>query len=161
LRKIAQRFAGQTISFGESADADVRADAIEVRRLDDTRFRLTYRGIEFRAALPLAGKHFVLNALPAIALGTHYPIGLPQMIDSLSTLHQSPMRGRVLQFQAGFAVIDDSYNSNPRALSRMIETLAAISGYSRRILVAGEMLELGSSSPELHRQCGKDAARHG
>ena len=71
------------------------------------------------------------------------------------------MRGRILRFKDGFTVIDDSYNSNPRALMQMIEVLSGIPSFTRRILVAGEMLELGESAGSLHRQCGAFAANHG
>jgi hypothetical protein len=68
------------------------------------------------------------------------------------------MRGRLLRFEVGFAVINDSYNSNPVALQAMIELLAQTPGYSRRILAAGEMLELGPESAQLHRESGRQAA---
>jgi UDP-N-acetylmuramoyl-tripeptide--D-alanyl-D-alanine ligase len=71
------------------------------------------------------------------------------------------MRGQIVRFREGFSVIDDSYNSNPRALSEMIRFLARLHGYQRKIVVAGEMLELGPDGPELHRSCGREAARAG
>lgn len=58
-------------------------------------------------------------------------------------------------------MIDDSYNSNPGALMGMIDTLAEIPYFSRRILVAGEMRELGKESAGLHFECGIFAARRG
>ena len=58
-------------------------------------------------------------------------------------------------------MIDDSYNSNPRALSEMIRFIGRLHGYQRKILVAGEMLELGPEGLELHRNCGREAARAG
>ena len=58
-------------------------------------------------------------------------------------------------------MIDDSYNSNPRALLQMIETLSRIPHYSRRILIAGEMLELGRGTEALHHQCGLCRAENG
>ena len=54
------------------------------------------------------------------------------------------MRGEVVKFREGFAVIDDSYNSNPKALTEMIRFLGKLQGYKRKIVVAGEMLELGA-----------------
>jgi UDP-N-acetylmuramoyl-tripeptide--D-alanyl-D-alanine ligase len=69
------------------------------------------------------------------------------------------MRGEVLRFKEGFTVINDCYNSNPRALDEMVSLLAKTPGYRRRMLVAGEMLELGETSAELHRECGREAAR--
>jgi UDP-N-acetylmuramoyl-tripeptide--D-alanyl-D-alanine ligase len=71
------------------------------------------------------------------------------------------MRGQIIRFREGFTVIDDSYNSNPRALTQMVETLAAARSYRRRVLVAGEMLELGQDSEALHYQCGVEAAHFG
>jgi UDP-N-acetylmuramoyl-tripeptide--D-alanyl-D-alanine ligase len=64
-------------------------------------------------------------------------------------------RGEVVRFENGLTVINDSYNSSPTALNALAELLAATPGYRRRILAAGEMLELGTSSAELHRECGK------
>jgi UDP-N-acetylmuramoyl-tripeptide--D-alanyl-D-alanine ligase len=66
-----------------------------------------------------------------------------------------------LRFEEGFAVINDSYNSSPTALNALSELLAATPGYQRRILAAGEMLELGVSGPELHRECGRAVAKLG
>ena len=71
------------------------------------------------------------------------------------------MRGRVLQFDAGFTVINDCYNSNPVALAAMVELLTSTPATGRHILAAGEMLELGPSSAELHREAGRAAATIG
>jgi UDP-N-acetylmuramoyl-tripeptide--D-alanyl-D-alanine ligase len=70
-------------------------------------------------------------------------------------------RGEVVKFKEGFAVIDDSYNSNPKALTEMIRFLGKLNGYKRKIIVAGEMLELGPAAAELHRACGSEAAHAG
>lgn len=71
-------------------------------------------------------------------------------------------RGQILSVR-GATVINDSYNSNPEALKAMIATLASmpLSGNGRRILIAGEMLELGPESAALHAACGKAAADAG
>jgi len=66
-----------------------------------------------------------------------------------------------LRFSNGAALINDSYNSSPAALQAMTELLAATPNFQRRILVAGEMRELGSASPELHREAGQLAAKTG
>jgi UDP-N-acetylmuramoyl-tripeptide--D-alanyl-D-alanine ligase len=161
VRGIADRFSGAKTSFGLSADAAVRAFDIEVTGLQETRFQLSCGGIARRAAIPLAGVHFVMNALPAVALGSHYHLSLEQIVESLRFLHQAPSRGQILRFREGFTVIDDSYNSNPRALMSMLETFCRVPGYKRRILVAGEMLELGNTSKRLHYECGRFAARCG
>jgi UDP-N-acetylmuramoyl-tripeptide--D-alanyl-D-alanine ligase len=159
--KLAARFNGRKISFGLSEGVDVRAHDIETVGLYETRFRITCKGLTWKALLPLAGAHYVMNTLPAIALADYYRIPMEQVIESLRHLKQTQMRGQILRFVEGFSVIDDSYNSNPGALMRMIEMLSQVPSFSRRILVAGEMLELGGESASLHRQCGSWAARCG
>jgi UDP-N-acetylmuramoyl-tripeptide--D-alanyl-D-alanine ligase len=161
VRAIAHRFPGDKVSFGLSADAEVRAEEIEITGLMETRFRLVCEGTARRAVLPLCGSHYVLNALPAIALARRYTIDIEQILESLRHLRQAHMRGQILHFREGFTVIDDSYNSNPRALVQMIENLSRIPRYVRRILIAGEMLELGKDSGALHNQCGTRAAECG
>jgi UDP-N-acetylmuramoyl-tripeptide--D-alanyl-D-alanine ligase len=69
------------------------------------------------------------------------------------------MRGELLSFSNGAALINDSYNSSPAALHAMIKVLAATPNYRRRILAAGEMRELGTTSPQLHREAGNVAAQ--
>ena len=71
------------------------------------------------------------------------------------------MRGEVLDFAAGFTVVDDSYNSNPRSLVSMVRTLATSGKAERRIVISGEMLELGPEAAEMHRQVGQEIARLG
>ena len=161
VRRIADRFAGHKVSFGLSPDADARADEIETVSLQETRLRLSCSGFSRRAILPLAGLHYVMDVLPAVALADYYRIDLDQIVDSLRHLSQTHMRGQILRFAQGFTAVDDSYNSNPRALMQMIDTIAGISSCRRRILVAGEMLELGKEAEALHHSCGAWAARRG
>jgi UDP-N-acetylmuramoyl-tripeptide--D-alanyl-D-alanine ligase len=71
------------------------------------------------------------------------------------------MRGELIRFTNGFALINDAYNSSPLALEAMCSLLAATPGYQRRILAAGEMRELGPGSGQLHREGGEFAARTG
>jgi UDP-N-acetylmuramoyl-tripeptide--D-alanyl-D-alanine ligase len=72
------------------------------------------------------------------------------------------MRGEVLDFAAGFTVLDDSYNSNPGSLLSMVRTLAEASeNVKRRFVIAGEMMELGPAAPEMHREAGREIAALG
>jgi len=76
-------------------------------------------------------------------------------------LRPPAMRGEILQFSNGAALINDSYNSSPAALQAMTSLLAATPGFRRRILAAGEMRELGATSAQLHREAGSFAAKTG
>jgi UDP-N-acetylmuramoyl-tripeptide--D-alanyl-D-alanine ligase len=158
VREIAEGFHGRKISFGFLDFANIRASEIEIVSLAKTRFQLSCGSRTQPAALPFAGAHYVMNALPAVALGRQYNIPLEQIIQRLGELRQVAMRGQILSFREGYTVIDDSYNSNPRALNQMIELLSVVPSFSRRILAAGEMLELGIHSDSLHRECGLFAA---
>ncbi len=157
---IAERFAGTLTSYGSKDGVDVRADHIEILSPRETCFRITHQGRSRKASLPFAGSHYVMNALPGIALGIRYNIELDQLVDGLRRLPHPSMRGQILRFKEGFTLIDDSYNSNPRALMLMIEVLSRMPSFNRRILVAGEMLELGEDSSLLHFECGTFAANH-
>lgn len=161
LGRIAARFGGRRISFGFDAGADFRADQIEITGPEQTRFRLRWGGAERIATIPLAGAHYVMNALPAVALGDLYGLGPDAIAGALGRLQPASMRGRMLRFAEGFSVIDDSYNSNPEALRSMIDVLSRLPSFRRRILVAGPMLELGSASAALHYECGVSAAQAG
>jgi UDP-N-acetylmuramoyl-tripeptide--D-alanyl-D-alanine ligase len=100
-----------------------------------------------------------MNSLPGVLLGNWCGVAPDRIVESLAVLRQPVMRGQILRFEEGFTVIDDSYNSNPRALMQMIEVLAGVPSFARRILVAGEMLELGKDSGVLHFECGVYAAK--
>jgi len=161
VRHIAGRFPGRKISFGLSAGAQIRAESIRTGELQETRFAIKYSGEAREAMIPLAGRHNVLNALPAFALGLHFGMEPDQILEGFRFLRQTHMRGQIICFREGFKVIDDSYNSNPRALTQMVQTVAAVQSCSRRVMVAGEMLELGRDSEALHYRCGEEAAHAG
>ncbi len=158
---IGNRFDGKKISFGCGADAAVRATEIEVVNLNETRFRLATAHGALAASVPLAGFHCVMNALAAVALGLNFGLEVEGIVESLKTLPPGVMRGQVLMLPGGLTLIDDSYNSNPRALRQMIDTLCTLPCGQRRILVAGEMLELGPDAARLHYECGAWAAHRG
>ena len=158
---IAARFEGKRLPFGIGPNAAVRAADIEIAGLAETRFNLITAAESRAASVPFAGFHHVMNALPAVALGLHFGIEAGLIIERLRSLPPSPMRGQVLALQGGLTVIDDSYNSNPQALRQMIDTVCALSCCQRRVVVAGEMLELGPGGDKLHYDCGAWAARRG
>jgi UDP-N-acetylmuramoyl-tripeptide--D-alanyl-D-alanine ligase len=153
---------GPTLTFGIERSADVMADEIETGNLGQSSFVLrTPRG-EAAAVLPLPGRHNLMNALAAAAVATCFEVGAEEIARSLSTVTSPHMRGEVLDFAAGFTVVDDSYNSNPRSLSQMVRTIAEAGGrVRRRIVVAGEMLELGPEAATMHAEAGREMAQAG
>jgi UDP-N-acetylmuramoyl-tripeptide--D-alanyl-D-alanine ligase len=81
---------------------------------------------------------------------------LSEAVTALSTLAAADKRGQVLQLGT-ITVINDCYNSNPKALHAMVDALTTMKG-GRRIVVAGEMLELGPASEDMHRAAGRHLA---
>jgi UDP-N-acetylmuramoyl-tripeptide--D-alanyl-D-alanine ligase len=149
----------QYMSFGIDHPADVTAKEIEFGGLAGSRFLLVARRQSARVFLRLPGRHNIYNALASAAVGDFYGVPVELMAEALSAVSSLKMRGEVLRFKAGFTIVDDSYNSNPRALEEMVMALGASNG--RRIVVAGEMLELGHRSEELHREAGRRLASLG
>lgn len=145
----------------KSAPAEFRAEAIEERGIAGSEFDFVWSEGRARLALPLIGRHNVMNALAALAAASVWGIGAEEARQAFASLKPADKRGEVAHFGDGFSVINDSYNSSPTALAAVIALLGAAPGYERRILAAGEMLELGPSSAELHREAGRAVAANG
>ncbi|MGA3224825.1 MAG: UDP-N-acetylmuramoyl-tripeptide--D-alanyl-D-alanine ligase [Acidobacteriaceae bacterium] len=152
-------FHGRSIYFGVGPCADPRAANIEELGAAGVRFQVTAGEEQATVTMALLGRHNIWNALAAIAAGVELGIPLADCAAAAGRLRPPDKRGEVLHI-GDATVINDCYNSNPEALKSMIETLAAMPA-RRRILVAGEMLELGSESVALHRACGRAAAERG
>jgi UDP-N-acetylmuramoyl-tripeptide--D-alanyl-D-alanine ligase len=160
MREIAR--GKEVLTFGIDNPADVRAAQIEAVRFGETRFRLeTPSGAAF-VRLRLAGKHNVSNALAAACAGICFGMSAQEIAAGLEKVAPLPMRGEVLQLAENIEVINDSYNSNPAALLSMIETLCENGKHAkRRIVVAGEMLELGAEAEKMHFETGRQIAALG
>ncbi|MSO21954.1 MAG: UDP-N-acetylmuramoyl-tripeptide--D-alanyl-D-alanine ligase [Acidobacteria bacterium] len=158
VRKFGRMFPSKVLTFGVEAAAAYRASEIRSLGLEGQEFRLDHKAHGHRLRLPLIGEHNVHNALPAIAVAHHLGIGFETIRQSLSALKPAAGRGELLRFHDGFAVLNDSYNSNPAAMDAVVAFLKTLTGFKRKILVAGEMLELGPDAEQFHRDCGKLAA---
>jgi UDP-N-acetylmuramoyl-tripeptide--D-alanyl-D-alanine ligase len=164
VSQFGRDFPGRAIYYATksvaAAVADVRAEAIEELGPAGSKFRVvTADGESASVRLALLGRHNIANALAAIAVGLQAGIPLARCVESIASLKPEDKRGELIEWR-GATIINDCYNSNPEALQSMIRTLAAVPA-KRRILVAGEMLELGKHAAQLHRECGGAAAEAG
>jgi len=156
------KHSGPVLTFGVENAADVMALDIDTSRFGRSRFRLRTPLGETEAELPMPGLHNLMNALAAAAVATCYRIEPEEIASALKTVTPAKMRGEVIDFAAGFTVVDDSYNSNPRSLLSIVRTIAESGARAtRRIVIAGEMLELGSEEARMHREAGAEIARSG
>ena len=153
---------GPVITFGVEHTADVMATEIDTSRFGRSRFRLRTPLGEADAELWMPGRHNLMNALAAAAVAACFEIKPEEIASALKSVTPAKMRGEVIDFAAGFTVVDDSYNSNPRSLLSIVRTIAESRAHAkRRIVIAGEMLELGPESAEMHREAGAEIARAG
>ncbi len=162
VMKMRGKHAGPTITFGIDHEADVSASEIDTEHLGRSSFRLkTPMGTAW-ATLPMSGKHNLMNALAAAAVAQCFGIEPEQIATALRAVQPPMMRGETLNFAAGFMVVDDSYNSNPRSLMSMVRTIVeAGNDRQRKVVIAGEMLELGPDAAQLHREAGREIAQAG
>lgn len=159
VSQFGRDFAGKAIYFGNGPCADLRAHSIEEPGGTALQFEVSRSGKSAAVRMGLIGRHNVTNALAAIAVGLEAGILLEDAASALAEMQPGDKRGETLEIR-GARIINDCYNSNPEALKSMIRALAAMPA-ERRILVAGEMLELGPGAPEMHRSCGREAGLAG
>jgi UDP-N-acetylmuramoyl-tripeptide--D-alanyl-D-alanine ligase len=152
VSQFGRDFKGKVILFGQKATADVRAENIEVIGAEGTRFDLVCHGVRQAVRSPLPGWHNVYNVLAAAAVAMEHGVTASEIAAALPSLQAADKRGQVVQV-GNIAVLYDCYNSSPKALMAAVDTLAAMPA-RRRIVVAGEMLELGATGEQLHRECG-------
>jgi len=146
----------RALLYGTMSRAYVRADEVRDAGLDGTRFVLAVEDLRRDVHLHLIGRHNVLNALAAISAGLLSDIDIDTCVEAVEEMRPTEKRGRVVEFH-GARLIDDTYNSNPRALASMVEALRQTPA-TRRFVVAGEMLELGPEGAALHRAAGEQMA---
>jgi len=156
VSQFGRDFRGKVVLYGLNASADVRAENVRSRGWEGSTFDVIVESCREPAVLPLMGPHNIHNALAAVAAGLERGLNPSEAVHALASLAPADKRGQVVKL-GNITVINDCYNSNPKALNAMIDALAVVPA-KRRIVVAGAMLELGETGEALHRQSGEHAA---
>lgn len=156
VSQFGRDFKGKVLLYGTHQNSHVRAEKIQSKGAEGTEFDVVVGNACEHAVLPLVGEHNVLNALAAVSVGLESGLKLSQAVAALATLAPAEKRGQVLHMD-NITVINDCYNSNPKALEAMVDALSTMPA-KRRIVVAGEMLELGPAGEEMHRKAGQHIA---
>lgn len=160
VARFGEGMGDRAVYYGLGECAQVRAVHVEDVGADGVMFTVEAQGQRATVQLQLMGRHNVHNALAAIAVGLRSGMRLEQCAVALAGLRAGDKRGEIRAWR-GAKLINDSYNSNPRALDAMVDALLAIPVEGRHIVVAGEMLELGPEGEALHRACGRRMAERG
>ncbi|MFC6978677.1 UDP-N-acetylmuramoyl-tripeptide--D-alanyl-D-alanine ligase [Microbulbifer taiwanensis] len=148
-----------TLEVGLGHQCAISADNIELTESGCPSFDLVVEGLAHLVQLQLLGEHNVHNAL--VAAGCAFAAGVPaaEIASGLGGLGGVAGRMQELKGLSGAAIIDDSYNANPGSVAAAIELLAQRHG--RKILVLGDMAELGPDADAMHREIGRLARERG
>lgn len=159
VSQFGRGFEGKTVYYGRGPCGDPHAESVRALGVDGLEMSVRAGDQRCVVHLHLPGEHNAINVLAAIAVGVEAGLPLAECCAALETLRPEDKRGQLLTIR-GATILNDAYNSNPEALQSMIRTLASLPA-RRRILVAGEMLELGREAEALHASCGRAAAQAG
>ena len=147
---------GARVIYYGGEDSEARLEDVEDRGLLGCRFRLILPEGGAWVELALAGRHQAENLLAAAAAASAFGLRAEHVAETAPSLRAPEHRGRVIAIDDGISLVDDSYNSSPLAVRRLLELLARAPG--RRVAVLGEMYELGNLAEEAHRSAGAEAA---
>ncbi|MBA3915690.1 MAG: UDP-N-acetylmuramoyl-tripeptide--D-alanyl-D-alanine ligase [Acidobacteriales bacterium] len=156
VAKFGERFAGRTILYGSEARAEVRAENIKSLGSEGWKFDVVAGDERMSGTLAMVGRHNISNALAALAVAWEHGVPLTKAVAALTHFRPVQKRGEVIRV-GNITVLNDCYNSNPKALDCMVGALMSLPA-TRHIVVAGEMLELGESASDLHRSSGRHMA---
>lgn len=145
----------QLISFGTSPAATVRGTWTEIA--ESAPMQIACDGQQASVSLPLAGAHHRMNALAATAGAMALGVPLTTSAQALARFEPVQGRQRAITLANGALIIDDTYNANPASVRAAIDVLLTRKG--KRVLVLGQLAELGQHSEALHREIGQIVGR--
>lgn len=156
---LARHHLGQKITFGIEHPAEVMAKEIRLRGAEGTSFTLILEGEMMEIHLRLLGRHFVPNALSAVAVACLFGVEVRQAKEALEHFQPFPMRMEIIPLKGEKTLINDAYNANPNSMELALETLTEVKGKGRAFAVLGDMLELGGFTREAHEQLGEKVSQ--
>ncbi|MFZ7329988.1 UDP-N-acetylmuramoyl-tripeptide--D-alanyl-D-alanine ligase [Avibacterium avium] len=145
----------KVLTYGEHSQADVKLMTYS-KRASEIVFP---DGETVKVKLAVSGKHFVLNAMAILAIAHYFQLDMKKILAGLASF--SPVSGRNERFKTKFngfdiEVIDDAYNANPLSMSAALDNFAQITRpIKHKLLIIGDMLELGTDSDKYHQQLGE------
>ena len=151
---IAAGWRGRRVTFGLGAEGDVRAAGVRVKGYDGLSFELHYGREKAALELPFLSESFLQDFLAAAAVALAMGLGLADVLTRSTGLAPLAMRGALAHLAGGVRLLDDSYNSNPKALEDALRHLVRLPA-KRKVAVLADMLELGPEAARFHRQAGR------
>ncbi|WP_312475147.1 UDP-N-acetylmuramoyl-tripeptide--D-alanyl-D-alanine ligase [Neobacillus sp.] len=142
----------QIQTFGRSETNDVYP--LEITQMEQgNSFKINTSHASFE--LPVLGTHNILNALASMLIAHHFSIPFEKMNAGLASIKLTNMRMELVEGKLGEKIINDAYNASPTSMTAAIELVSNLQGYKQKILVLGDMLELGPQEEQYHLQIGE------
>lgn len=148
------------ISYGFADDADLRIADVQSKGVHGQTAWLEWRKDRHPIRTTLCGKGNLYNVAAAAATGLACSLEWQDILRGIESFRPYAQRGTLIP-AAGFDIYDDTYNSNPAALRFALELTSQSEGYSRKVAILGDMLELGPQENEFHQEAGRQAASLG
>ena len=142
------------LTYSFNFDAEMQGRIVQMEK--DSRATVEFNGCK-PFTLKIIGKKMASNALAAAAIGLKFAVPIPDICEAISTYEGFKGRMSTLEI-AGRIVIDDTYNANPSSVDLAVDTLVSFNSSSKKIVVFGDMLELGNLSEQKHREAGMKMA---
>ncbi len=163
---LARKSGGRQLKFAVTAAGRRRKPEVSITRLVNLgergyRFTLHVGSWSRRCTVPMPGNHNVSNCAAAAAIAHAAGIDPERIVAGLQAYEPVDKRLNVTHFPGGLRLVNDAYNANPASMAAGLRTVAAFGGDCRRFAALGDMLELGSASPVLHRGIGTLVAELG
>lgn len=148
LRRMAHCCQATLTWVGRGADCDLTPTDVQ-----STAGELAFRLGDCQFAVPVWGRHHLISALVAVAAGRMMGLDLDRIAAALKEYRALPLRCQVVEVR-GATIINDTYNASPTAMQAALELLRDFDAPGRRIVVCGDMADLGDEAPLLHHQLG-------
>jgi UDP-N-acetylmuramoyl-tripeptide--D-alanyl-D-alanine ligase len=150
LRRMERGLKTDVVWFGKQSDCDIVATDVYS---GNGRLRLTIEQTRFE--VPVWGRHHLTSVLAAAAVGRAFGHSLDDLAEALVEFQAPPMRCQVIDVH-GAKVINDCYNASPTSMRAALDLLREFDTSGQRIVVCGDMRELGSEEAQWHRELGTE-----
>ena len=138
--------------YGKSENADIKYQNIVIDYTDGVvRADLLINDCKYNLIIPGLSEHLVYAAMSAVAVGLRYNLTPEEILNGVANYTHTKMRMDIYKLKDNILVIDDTYNANPDSMKSLIDTVKK-ADVKNKILILGDMFELGENSIELHKQ---------
>lgn len=156
VRALSARSRARAVTYGLHETADVWGGDIAFAA-SGMRFMLRFQGTAMAVTLPAWGRHNVRNALAAAAVALVMGLDLTDVASGLDRFEMPKMRLQTVH-AGDVLILNDAYNASPASLAAALDVLKEVSRNRRRVVVLGEVKELGAASDRMHHDMGTEAA---